>query len=112
MPLVVRQLQVGHRRTVPVPPPRLPQIHTYSQALNPPQRRPTRHKSCAYTKSALRTPRAADQAPCPTASPHMPTICGTPVRRRWTYSDQQVPRRGLDFAVVDLVVRLGRENPR
>ena len=34
------------------------------------------------------------------------------VRRRWTYPHRQGRRRGLDPSVVDLVLRLARENPR
>jgi len=34
------------------------------------------------------------------------------VRRRWTYARQPRPRRGLDPAVVEVVLRLARENPR
>ena len=34
------------------------------------------------------------------------------VRRRWTYPHRQGSRRGLDPSVVDLVLRLTRENPR
>src|SRR3989442_1329655 len=34
------------------------------------------------------------------------------VRRRWTYSHEPRVRRGLDPAVVELVLQLARENPR
>src|SRR2546426_5787325 len=34
------------------------------------------------------------------------------VRRRWTYAREPRVRRGLDPAVVELVLRLARENPR
>src|SRR5919107_687037 len=34
------------------------------------------------------------------------------VRRRWTYLHRQGHRRGLDPSVVDLVLRMARENPR
>ena len=34
------------------------------------------------------------------------------VRRRWTYPHRQGRRRGLDPSVIDLVLRLARENPR
>src|SRR3989440_8017774 len=34
------------------------------------------------------------------------------VRRRWTYAHEPCVRRGLDPAVVELVLRLARENPR
>jgi putative transposase len=34
------------------------------------------------------------------------------IRRRWTYPDKGRRRRGLDPQVVDLVLRLARENPR
>jgi hypothetical protein len=34
------------------------------------------------------------------------------VRRRWTYPHRQRRRRGLDPSVVELVLRLARENPR
>jgi putative transposase len=34
------------------------------------------------------------------------------IRRRWTYSTRGPRRRGLDPDVVDLVLRLARENPR
>jgi hypothetical protein len=34
------------------------------------------------------------------------------VRRRWTYSHRLGRRRGLDPSVVDLVLRMARENPR
>jgi putative transposase len=34
------------------------------------------------------------------------------VRRRWTYPHRPGARRGLDPSVVDLVLRLARENPR
>jgi putative transposase len=34
------------------------------------------------------------------------------VRRRWTYPHRHGRRRGLDPSVVDLVLRMGRENPR
>jgi len=34
------------------------------------------------------------------------------VRRRWTYPHRQDRRRGLDRSVVDLVLRMARENPR
>src|SRR5205807_5294653 len=34
------------------------------------------------------------------------------VRRRWTYSCEPRVRKGLDPAVVELVLRLARENPR
>src|SRR5215203_431984 len=34
------------------------------------------------------------------------------VRRRWTYPHRPGRRRGLDPAVVDLVLRMARENPR
>ncbi len=34
------------------------------------------------------------------------------VSRRWTYGSTRPGRRGLDPAVVDLVLRLARENPR
>jgi putative transposase len=34
------------------------------------------------------------------------------VRRRWTYPRRPCRRRGLDPSVVDLVLRLARENPR
>jgi hypothetical protein len=34
------------------------------------------------------------------------------VRRRWTYAREPRIRRGLDPAVVELVLRLARENPR
>jgi hypothetical protein len=34
------------------------------------------------------------------------------VRRRWTYAHRPGRRRGLDPAVVDLVLRMARENPR
>jgi hypothetical protein len=34
------------------------------------------------------------------------------VARRWTYPSTGGSRRGLDDAVVELVLRLARENPR
>src|SRR2546423_13919779 len=34
------------------------------------------------------------------------------VRRRWTYAREPRVRRGLDPALVELVLRLARENPR
>ena len=34
------------------------------------------------------------------------------VRRRWTYQHRPGRRRGLDASVVDLVLRMARENPR
>jgi putative transposase len=34
------------------------------------------------------------------------------VRRRWTYPHRQDRRRGLDPSIIDLVLRLARENPR
>src|SRR5207244_5054448 len=34
------------------------------------------------------------------------------VRRRWTYSCEPRVRKGLDPALVELVLRLARENPR
>ena len=34
------------------------------------------------------------------------------VRRRWTYAHRPGRRRGLDPAVIDLVLRMARENPR
>jgi putative transposase len=34
------------------------------------------------------------------------------VRRRWTYPQRPGGRRGLDRSVVELVLRLARENPR
>src|SRR5438309_946967 len=35
-----------------------------------------------------------------------------PVRRRWTYAREPRVHRGLDPAVVELILRLARENPR
>jgi hypothetical protein len=37
---------------------------------------------------------------------------GDLVRRRWTYPHRPGRRRGLDSTVVDLVLRMARENPR
>jgi hypothetical protein len=34
------------------------------------------------------------------------------VQRRWTYRHRPGRRRGLDLSVVDLVLRMARENPR
>jgi hypothetical protein len=51
VPLVVRQLQVGDHRPVPVGPLGLPQVHTYTTAHIRARRRVTRPNSCAYTSS-------------------------------------------------------------
>src|SRR5665811_1725275 len=53
MPFVVRQLQVGHHRPVPVRPPRFPQVHAYTKSRDRAPCRATRHKSCAYTISPI-----------------------------------------------------------
>lgn len=52
----LRQLQVRHGRAVTVLPPRLPQVHAYTEPRREQQRRATRPQSCADTISGSRDP--------------------------------------------------------
>src|SRR4051794_6734131 len=52
MPLVVRQGQVADHRTVPVGPPRLPQVHALQHSTELQPRPAGSFQSCAYTISA------------------------------------------------------------
>src|SRR5665647_1480697 len=56
MPLVVRELQVGHHRPVPVRPPRFSQVHAYTKSRECAPCRATRRESCAYTISLIPHP--------------------------------------------------------
>ena len=48
----------------------------------------------------------------PGHSGHAAALAPGPGRRRWTYPHRSRGRRGLDPSVIDLVLRLARENPR
>ena len=59
VPLVMRQLQIAHHRTVPVRSPALPQIHANRSPHTRSPRRATRQESCAYTKRPIKQPLSA-----------------------------------------------------